>query len=202
MKNDEIFGLRCGLEKKQGEYSWNSLSYYIKRKKTSKILDISLVLDQFGKTLRTARKNYLKHILENVNMKNPISKLVFGIPVGSESFLEDVEEKLKSLKYDQEIPVLKSVGAIPPEMIIQLVAEYNEVATEYLLSHCRNNEYKKIALWIIIQLCSSTLMETAGLFDLSYSGVAHSIRRFEKECSENLKIRKIKEKTFTFFMLL
>ena len=119
---------RCGLEKKLGKYLWNSLPLYIKRKKVPEYLDQSLVFDHFGKTKGKSSKKYLEHTLENTNMKNPILNPKFGIAVGSESFLEEIEVKIKELEFDDEIPSMKMTNRIQPEEIIKQIADHLNVS--------------------------------------------------------------------------
>ena len=47
-------------------------------------------------------------------MKNPLLNPKFGITVGSDSFLEEIEDKIKELEYDDEIPSMKMKNRIQP----------------------------------------------------------------------------------------
>ena len=182
---------RCGYDKKLGDYLWNSLQFYIKRKKGPEYLDQALVLDQFGKTKGKAIKKYLEHVLENTNMKNPLLNPRFGIAVGSDSFLEEIEDKIKELEYDDEIPSMKMKNRIQPEKIVKQIADYFNVSIEKIMNKGRNNLHRKIAIYLINRVCDFTLKEIGKFFDTNYSSVSKTIIRFEEECRDDLRLRKL-----------
>ncbi len=138
-------------------------------------------------TVTQSIRSFLHHIGAAVHFLNPR----FGIAIGCESFLEEIEDIIKVLEYDDEIPSMKLKNRIQLEEIIKQIADHFNVSIEKVMKKGRNNLQRKLAIYLISRVCDFTLKEIGEIFDANYSSVSKTIIRFEEKCRDDIRLRKL-----------
>ena len=180
--------IRAGIVKRLEEYPWSSfMDYAGARNRIIETLNIQFILNSFGDNLEQARKEYIKFIMNNTDIENPLKNAFKGIAVGSDSFIDDIKEKIAAVGENREIKETKIVAPLSIEDIIANISSCFSVQREEILSKEKGNIYRQLALYLIKKYTPSSLKETGKVFDMDYSAVSRAAKRFSQVLKTNLK---------------
>ncbi len=180
--------LRAGIIERLEEYPWSSFMDYIgARTRLIENLDIQFILNHFGNNLEQAQKEYKKFIIGNVDMENPLKNAFKGIAVGSDSFIDNIKEKIDDIGESREIKETKLLETYGLEDIITGISNCFSIKREKILSKKRGNIYRQLALYLIKRYTPVSLKEMGEVFDMDYSAVSFAAKRFSQMLKENNK---------------
>jgi len=186
--------LRARMVKSIEEYKWNSFLDYIgAREQIIERFDTSFILSQLDNDLSKARKKYKRFVLEKVNMKNPFENAYKGMVLGSEVFIEEIKEKIKSIGQKREIKETRLVESYKAKEIINKISEVFEIKRNKIFSKQKNNIYRQLALYLIKKHSTLSLKEVGDLFGMDYAAVSQATRRFENKIKIDKRVLNMKE---------
>ncbi len=179
--------VKAGMTGKPDEYQWSSYRSYIGMASTAEWLKPGFILESFGKSVSTARKNY-RDFVEKLDVKEyegPLKNAVGGSILGSSGFIEEITETHLKGREAEDIPALRHFsGTLSLEKLI-------EVANEAI----RNNE--KLARQASIYFChkysGAPLKEIAAEFDIGVTAVGEASKRFMLKMKEDESLQKLVE---------
>jgi putative transposase len=176
--------IEAGVVKQPEEYRWSSHRQYLQAKEVPDWLNTQHVLEQMG-----GKKTFHEFVLSgNEEALEKFYNAKHQSPVlGRAEFVKKVRSP--EVELDREIPRYQRRGVqASPEQVIGWVAGMYAVSKEGVLKGVRGkeNEARKVAMYLVRRCCDQTLTETARLFGLgSYGAVGwgcHAVQaRMEKE---------------------
>jgi REP element-mobilizing transposase RayT len=101
--------VRAGIADRPDTYPWSSCPLYFRNQGAPDWLACEEVLSQHGKTVRTARVEYARFLLEGVSSRaaSPLADSVAGTVLGSPSFVDQIIERLKDRLPDHNVPAAR-----------------------------------------------------------------------------------------------
>ncbi len=180
--------VEAGVVEMPEDYRWASHRYYVKVKGVPGWLNAEAVLEQIGD-----RRGFHEFVLSgNEESLERYYRAARQSPIlGSERFLERVREPggrgtREYARYERRI--LQAA----PEHVIGEVARRYGVSREEILTgkRGRENEARKVAMYLVKRYCDRTLSEMARYFGTgSYSAVSWSCRAIETKMAKETKFR-------------
>jgi putative transposase len=122
--------------------------------------------------------------------------------LGSDSFIEKVKEKFRSMLFQEEIPASRDL-APRAEDIISFFCEYFKVTKEELTISRRGTENlpRDVAIFLVRQHCRETLAGVGQHFSISnYSTVSSVVLRIRARKDSDKTLQKDLEKITTMIM--
>ena len=186
--------VEAGIVKQPEDYRWSSHLQYLQAKGAPQWLSTEEVLEQLG-----GRKAFHEFVLSGNEeaLENFYNSKRHSPVLGTEEFVEKVRRV--EVKLAREIPRYQRRGVqAHPEQVIGRVAGMYGIPKEGVLRGVRGkeNEARKVAMYLVMRCCDQTLGETARLFGLgSYGTVGwgcHGVKtRMEREKKFRDRIERI-----------
>jgi REP element-mobilizing transposase RayT len=180
--------VEAGLVKMPEEHRWASHQYYLKSKGIPSWLDTREAIEQIGGTqvfhefVLSGNEPALRQYYD-AKRQSPI--------LGSETFRDRVRQR--GQQATREHPRYeRRVVQSEPDRVIQEVMDQYKVTREAIFSGVRGrqNEARKVALYLIKRCCDRTLPEIAQYFGIgSYSTVSWSCRTVTARMSKETNFR-------------
>jgi putative transposase len=184
--------LRAGMVENINNYPFSSFLDYIgKRKPAIKRLDMSLILNKFSDKTVQAQKLYKEFVVNNSNIQSPIKEAFRGIALGSDNFIEKIKEKIKSLGEDREIKETRNMKAFNSDEIVKAITDCFNIKKDELFKKQRGNIHRQLALYLIKKHTAMPLKEIGELFNMDYTTVSVSAKRFEEKMKKDKRIAEI-----------
>ncbi len=188
--------VRAGIVENPSNYHFSSfLDYVGKRSPVVKRLDVSFILSKFADDKKQAQKQYMQHVMRNINLKNPLEKSYKNIALGSEKFIEEIKEKIANLSSNREINYIKDENLLSKECVIDAISTQLGIDKSIIFKKSRGNIYRKLALYFLKKYTPLSLKEIGELFSMDYSAVSQAVKRFEKEIRKDRMTQEMVEKT-------
>ena len=179
--------VEAGMVKMPEDYRWASHRYYVQGKGAPRWLDTALAMEQLGGPQRfhefvlSGNEESLTRYYQS-KRQSPI--------LGSEAFIERV---IRPAAPAREHPRYeRRVVEVAPERVISEVAREYEVAREEIFHGMRGreNEARKVALYLVKRCCDRTLPEMAKYFGIgNYSTVSWNCRAIESRMTKDKRLR-------------
>lgn len=186
--------LRALMVKSIEEYKWSSFLDYIGvTEPIIERLDTSLILSQLDNDLSRASKKYKGFVFEKINMKSPFENAYKGVALGSEVFIEEIKERIKSIGQKREIRETKLVESYRAEEIINKILKVFEIKRNKIFGKQKGNMYRQLALYLIKKYSALSLKEIGELFEMDYVAVSQATKRFEKKIMTDKTVLGIKD---------
>jgi len=180
--------LRAGMVKQLEEYPWSSfIDYAGVRNRIIEGLDIEFILSSFDNNLEEAKKKYVKFVINNIDMENPLDNTFKGVAIGNKLFIDNIKEKIAAVGENREIKETKVLKPYSLEDIITNVSSCFSVHREEVLSKKRGNIYRQLALYLIKRYTPASLKEAGKIFDMDYAAVSSAAKRFDQVLRKNTK---------------
>jgi REP element-mobilizing transposase RayT len=188
--------VRAKLVENPADYTWSSYGAFIGKRKAPEWLETEWLLSQFGRTTRTAGKNYRDFVegIEIEKLVNPGRDLVGGFILGSSEFVGRVKEMyLSSQIEEKEIPQLKKLKPrIEVRAIIRAVAdEFGCKEEDILLKGRKKNVPRDIAIYLARNLTGESGVNLGKRFgNITGAGITVRCANISKEMSKSPKVLK------------
>lgn len=103
--------VRAGVLRTPEDYLYSSMYYYLSNKTPPEWLNVTFVLDQFGKTLQERRNTYKRFVYAKVGgSTNPLKNTYANSILGSEEFIDDITSKfLRGKDISNQVPASTSL---------------------------------------------------------------------------------------------
>jgi REP element-mobilizing transposase RayT len=188
--------VEAGLVKMPEEYRWASHQHYLKSKGTPAWLDTKEAMEQIGERqafhefVLSGNEPSLREYYE-AKRQSPI--------LGSETFLERVRQLGEPATREHPRYERRVVQARPERVIHEVMGEYKVRREEIFRAvRGRENEARKVALYLIKRCCDRTLPEIADYFGIgNYSTVSWSCRTVAAQMAKEKNFRDRIEKIMT-----
>lgn len=177
----------AGWVKMPEEYRWASHRYYVQGKGAPVWLDTAPAMEQIG-----GRQAFHEFVLSgNEESLTRYYESKHQSPIlGSETFIERVRRQgvaaREHPRYERRI-----IEVGPNQIVAEVVRQY-KVAPEEIFRGVRGkeNEARKVALYLVKRCCDRTLPEIAGYFGIgNYSTVSWNYRAIESQMANDKKLR-------------
>ncbi len=177
------------------DYPFSSFPYYIdKISPVIKRLDTSLILNRFSNETEQAQKMYEKFAIKNRKMKSPLENIFRSIALGDRRFIEKIKEKINSLSQDREIKEIRLVFAYSSDEIIKTISDCFHIKEDIIVKKQRGNIYRQLAVYLIKRYTTLPLRKIGELFNIDYTTVSMTAKRFEKKADNDKGTSEILQK--------
>jgi len=97
--------VRAGIVKKPEEYSWSSYRFYAGKEKRPEWLKMEWLLQEYGKTLRIAQREYREFIEAGIksSVSFPVDRVVGQAVLGRKEFIREVVKGIRTGKELKEV---------------------------------------------------------------------------------------------------
>lgn len=122
--------VRAGIAKKPEEYQWSSYQYYAGKDNKPEWLHMEWLLQEYGKTYKTAWKNYREFVeaATGSSMSFPIEGIVGQAVLGRQEFVEKVVAGIGTDKHLKDIISKRFfIKAVSLDKLHQAVCQYYRV---------------------------------------------------------------------------
>lgn len=175
--------LRAGIVEHIYDYAFSSfLDYALKREPVVKNLDMSLILGKLDDDKYKASGKYINFVtggnFEYIQKHR-------GNILGDGLFVEKIKQKAK-VANDRELPAAKKLSKPKADFVLDIIKDVLRVKSDDIFAKKRNNEYRKMAMYMLKKHTSLSIKEVGEMFHADYSAVSQAVLRFEK------KLKKIK----------
>ena len=180
--------VEAGWVKMPEDYLWASHRYYVQAKGAPGWLDTDQALAQFG-----GRQAFHEFVLfgNEESLKQYYASKRQSPILGSEAFIERLRHP--GAPTAREHPRYeRRVIEVGPERVINEVVRRYKVAREEIFRGVRGreNEARKVALYLVKRCCDRTLPEIAEYFGIgNYSTVSWNCRAIESRMAKERKLR-------------
>ena len=180
--------LEAGIVKSPEDYRWSSHRHYLQGREAPKWFNAVEVLEQVGgrrafhEFVLSGNEESLKQFYES-GRQSPV--------LGGDEFIEKVRGRVGELAREHPRYQRRGVQA-GPEQVIRRVAGMYKIGKEDVLRGVRGkeNEARKVAMYLVRRCCDQTLKETARLFGLgSYGAVGWGCHGVQSKMQNNKNFR-------------
>ncbi len=188
--------VQAGIVKTPEDYRWASHRYYLQAKGVPSWLNIAEALEQIG-----GRKAFHEFVLSGneESLKQYYEAQRQSPILGSEEFIERVRPPGAAVAREYARYERRVVQAGPERVIGEVMRQYKVTREEIFQGkRGRENEARKVAMYLVKRCCDRTLPEMAEYFGIgSYSAVSWSCRAIESKIAKEKKLRDRIEKITT-----
>jgi putative transposase len=118
--------VKAKIVKNPEEFLWSSYTAFIGKSKVPNFLQTNLILGQFGKSVKKARKAFKNFTLQDMEDDwSPEKETYKGLILGADDFVSHIQDAYLAGKSDPEIPKLKATQKqVSTEQIRKLVDSF------------------------------------------------------------------------------
>jgi len=160
--------VRAGMVEQPEEYRWSSFRSIIGIETAPDFLKTEMLLAQFGKRRKEAIINYRSFVMKGSGEEFPTVPMHAGLILGSEFFLEKVQERIKTNSELIEIPK------------IQRYANRESLESLFKSESMKGSARKELIIRAYVRN-GYTMKEIADYLGIHYSTVSRVITRLEKQ---------------------
>ena len=187
--------VRAGTVKTPELYEWSSYPAYIGMQKEKSWMEYSWVLSRFGRDEGMARRNYKEYVEEGLEGKieTPLKDLYARVILGGKEFREDIRRLLKRQKISDEIIEKKGFTENrAPEEIIKEVAKTLGIKEGEVLNRGKNEEGRKIAIYLIQRYSGLSNKEIGEIFGgIHYSSISKISMRLKEQMARDKNLHRL-----------
>ena len=174
-------------------YRWSSYRGYAGLEKPFAFVEEELVLGELQAPKGSERLGYRRFVEEGLvrEIENPFEAVQWQAILGSESFAQKIQDRLRTLeRQGREVTaVRRGAKRVSPWDAIKVVAKcYGVPARELVARGGYGLEARNVAMALVWEKCGLSLREIGGLFGgIDYAAIAQRIRRIKKANPAGLK---------------
>ncbi|MCH7702062.1 MAG: transposase [Planctomycetes bacterium] len=176
--------VRARLAERPEDWAWSSYSGYVRQSQAQPWVTYRRVLREFGRNAAQARRAYRRYVLAGMDEHpfEPWANAVQGMILGSESFVEEIRNRLGGRARDASLPQLEPLRPRPSlERIVATAANAFEADRSRWRSGCRCDDVgRAVACWLARRAFGYPARDVADMLGYaSHSSVDSAIRRIE-----------------------
>ena len=130
-------------------------------------------------------------------MKDPLQQSYHHIALGSEGFIEKIKDKIENLGRRREIPSIRTISKYDGDIIITKMTQVLNIERRMIFYKKRGNFYRSLAIYLIKRFTPLSLSKIGELFEMDYSAVSQTAKRFEQKSKVNYEIKENMQKVIT-----
>jgi hypothetical protein len=191
--------VRAGIVKNPEDYIWSSYSGYMGRKDAN--IDINIIKQYFDMN----RNEYQRFVLDGIkNQKDPLQNVYAGFLLGSEKFIIDKLNNLKSQITSEEVVNKKDFYDYQERTkeIIATVTEYYHTTMDSIRkSRTRPMRGKYVLIYLLRSYTGLTNKEIGELVNMRYPAVSKAFLKIKKLITEDLRLKRTIEAIVSNFQV-
>jgi REP element-mobilizing transposase RayT len=175
--------VRAGVVREPGAYLWSSYRATAGLAAAPPWLMTDWLLEQFGRTRRTAQTKYQQFVAEGIRgAARPWDQVIGQVYLGEEAFVRRVQRHAAPRATDADIPRAQRHPCwLSPEMVLQHVADaYGVTAKELVRPTRRPSEARQVGLYGLCRWAGEPLAAIARRMGLTYSAVSRRVSAVER----------------------
>lgn len=185
--------VEAGIVTQPQDYRWGSHRYYLQSRVVPAWINTAEVLEQIGD-----RKAFHEFVLSgNEQLLEEYYKSQRRSPIlGGEAFIERVKQPATALAREYPRYERQAVQA-DPERVVRKIVEHYRIRREEIFRGVRGreNEARKVAMYLVKRCCNRTLPEIAEYFGANgYAIVSWNCRVVESKISKDTQFKDRVEK--------
>jgi|PersoiStandDraft_1058852.scaffolds.fasta_scaffold07155_4 putative transposase len=171
--------VRARLVEQARDWRWSSYPATAGRTPPPKWLEVDWTLSQFGRRRKLARRIFERFVADGRRAQSPLKKVRHQIYLGGESFMMEMEARLKGIAAGEDIPERQRSPSPPSiEAVRKAVAGQFGVA-EADLSRSRGGEDKMAGIYLASILTGKTGSEVGRAFGVKPARVSNIVSEVE-----------------------
>ncbi len=186
--------VRAGLVKRPELYPWSSCKAYFESRIAPDWLAWEEVLQNHGKTLRSARQAYLKFLIESIFSppSSPLEGVVASLLLGSSTFVERMKTWVQKQLPDRNVPAAKLLRKkISLEEVTSAVCNTFGVPAHSI--RCRGNHTnhaRSVAVYLS-RMLTQTPIEIIGRHfgGVKGSAISHIVHKIDRQKNQDKKLQ-------------
>ncbi|NTV27845.1 MAG: hypothetical protein HGA93_04090 [Methanothrix sp.] len=194
--------VRAGMVKRPEAYRWSSYPSYLSSEPCPEWLRREDILGQMDKNPVKGRRKYRQFVEEGLvrEIRDPLKAVMGGIALGSETFWEEIRDRVQGLRGGGEVPALREIHRkTEAGLIVEKIASFYGVSAETItrLEH-PIHPGTQVAMYLTRKKTDLSLHEIAAIFgERHYTAVSAAFRRVEgkreREQGFDRELKKIEE---------
>ena len=174
-------------------YRWSSYRGYAGLEKPFRFVQEEMVLGELQASRVRERLHYRRFVEEGLvrEIENPFEAVRWQTVLGSESFGQKIQDRLRGLERDgrEVTAVRRGAKRVLPLEVIRLIARSYGMSEKDLLERGGYGlEARNVAMAMVWERCALSLREIGQLFGgIDYAAIAQRIRRINKANPPGLK---------------
>jgi len=154
--------VRAGIVEKPEDWPWSSYAGYHRPHQRLEWIDYDRVLEDFEGDTRQGRRQYREFIEDGLGrtLDSPFDRAVHNVVLGSDSFVERVQQFLESPR-DDSPPLERKPPGTPPDLsrILSVVADHYGIRPSIWAPGRRSNSpARSVAAYLARELSGATCM--------------------------------------------
>jgi len=177
------------------EYAWSSYPGYVDKRKRLSWVAYDVVLDAWqggmgGKAPASAYSRYVQQGIESPP-ESPFDKAAHGWLLGSRAFVDRIRKQIKSPRFADEVPRVRTLEAVGVESVFEAVSDHFQVDDEIFRQRGNGHIARAAAAWLSRRVTTATLRELSVSLGLSRpESVSNLTRRMERVLSRDPKLKR------------
>lgn len=176
--------VKAGIVKLPEGYQWSSYRAYLESE-DSKLVKIDFILNQMGRDAASARKHHRDFVMagieEDVDLMNKVAK---GFILGRDEFIKKIEERVKGINEDDEIPQLRIM-----KKRLSIDEFYEKLERNNIDFRTRGAQFnitRDVILYLCKRLTLCTNREVGAKFGLSDTAVSYIWKKINKNMNTDM----------------
>lgn len=165
--------VRAGLVERAGAWPWSSYRAICGKALPPKWLELDWTLSRFGRRRASARKGYERFVAEGRGIPSPLKKVRYQIYLGSQTFLSEINARLKGAVAGGDIPERQRAPSPPTIEAIRTAVARSFGVEESDLSRKRGGEDKMAAIYLASSLTGKPGAEIGRAFGVRPARVSN-----------------------------
>jgi REP element-mobilizing transposase RayT len=176
--------VRAGMVKRPEAYRWSSYPSYLSSGPCPEWLRREDILGQMDKSPVKGLHKYRQFVEEGLRREigDPLKAVMGGIALGGETFWEEVRDRVRGLRGEDEVPALREIHRkTEAGVIVEKVASFYGVSAERI-TRLEHPIYPgtQVAMYLTRKKTDLSLNEIAAIFGKRhYTAVSAAFRRVE-----------------------
>jgi len=188
--------VRARLVEEPEGYQWGSCRGYFHSRLAPEWLAWEEVLQEHGRTVRSARRRYREFLREGISspVQSPFKATVASTLLGSSSFVDRMKVWLHDRLPDAEVPAARELRRqIAPAQVVAAVCEVYGTSEDTLRARGRRgNEPRAVALYLckrLTRVCLSELGQTFG--GVGASAVCNAVSALDHRLQRDRRVARL-----------
>ncbi len=185
--------VRAGIVKRPEDYKWSSYREYLSNRSDG-IVNKAFILEQFSKNREEAKRLFKEFHREGIEKEeSPFEKVVSGVILGAEGFIEKIKGRISNKELTKEIPERKRLkDKYKRKKILEIVKGYYGIGEREIRGKGgKLREAQKAGIYLLRKYTGMKIGEISQYFGgRDYTYVPKVVSRVEQEKRKNAKFRK------------
>ena len=177
-----------------GDFIWSSYPGYANKRKRLSWVAYDVLLDawQGGTGGSEPAAAYRRYVLQGVALppESPFKEAKHGWLLGSQAFVDRIRRELKSPRFTDEVPRVRTLEAVDLESVFAAVSDYYQVESDIFAQRGDGHIARAAAAWLSRRLTTATLRQLSVPLGLGRpESVSNLTRRMDRHLQQDPKMK-------------